>query len=97
VDREGADGGRKIAAIGVRVSRWITMHGISINVHTDLTHYQAIVPCGLHDRHVTSMARELGDEAPTFAAVQATFEKAFRMLVSNPERFRDRVPPKQPS
>jgi lipoate-protein ligase B len=88
------DGGRKIAAIGVRVSRWITLHGLSFNIAPDLAHYEAIVPCGLHGRGVTSLERELGAAAPRFDAAQAEFERCFRALAANPAPFRDRVPPR---
>jgi len=52
---------RKICAIGVRASRYITMHGFAFNVNTDLSYYQYIHPCGFVDKGVTSMARELGE------------------------------------
>jgi len=51
---------RKICALGVRCSRWVTMHGLAFNVNTDLAYFKNIVPCGIDDKDVTSMQRELG-------------------------------------
>ncbi len=51
---------RKIAALGVKCSRWITMHGFAFNVNTDLSYFKNIIPCGIDDKDVTSMERELG-------------------------------------
>jgi lipoyl(octanoyl) transferase len=51
---------RKICAMGVKCSRWVTMHGIALNVNPDLTYFGNIVPCGIQDKAVTSMEAELG-------------------------------------
>ncbi|WP_349775125.1 lipoyl(octanoyl) transferase LipB [Sphingobacterium faecium] len=51
---------RKICAMGVRASRWVTMHGFAFNVNADLSYFGHIVPCGIDDKDVTSMERELG-------------------------------------
>jgi len=60
IDSELPDKTRKICAIGVRSSRWITMHGFAFNVNTDLSYYNFINPCGFTDKAVTSMEKELG-------------------------------------
>ena len=52
--------GRKIAAIGVHLRQWVSMHGVALNVSTDLAQYAAIVPCGITDAEVTSVAAEMG-------------------------------------
>lgn len=54
------DRARKICAMGVRASRWVTMHGFAFNVNADLDYFSNIVPCGIDDKDVTSMQRELG-------------------------------------
>lgn len=56
-DKEGA---RKICALGVRSSRWVTMHGFALNVNANLDYFSNIVPCGIEDKSVTSMDKELG-------------------------------------
>jgi lipoyl(octanoyl) transferase len=54
------DRARKICAMGVKCSRWVTMHGIGFNINSDLTYFNHIVPCGIDDKAVTSMQKELG-------------------------------------
>ncbi len=51
---------RKIAAIGIKVSRWITMHGFAFNINTDLSLFSGIIPCGISDKEVTSLQKETG-------------------------------------
>lgn len=53
---------RKICAIGVRCSRWVTMHGIGFNINSDLSYFGKIIPCGIQDKAVTSLQKELGKE-----------------------------------
>ena len=69
----------KIAAIGVRVKRWVTLHGVSLNVEPDLSHYTGIIPCGVRDHGVTSLA-DLGrvvSTAEVDMALRETFEGVF--------------------
>ena len=62
IDGNDPDRARKICAFGIRASRWVTMHGLALNVNTDLRYFDKIVPCGIRDKGVTSMARELGGD-----------------------------------
>jgi len=57
-------GNNKIAAIGVKVSRWITMHGFALNVNTDLTYFDRIIPCGIFHKGVTSLEQIVGETIP---------------------------------
>lgn len=62
LDWEDPKKARKIAALGVKCSRWLTMHGFAFNVNTDLNYFNYIVPCGITDKSVTSLSKELGHE-----------------------------------
>lgn len=71
---------RKICAIGVRCSRWITMHGFAFNVNTDLSYFNNIIPCGIVNKQVTSMQKELGhslDMQEVKDKVKSNFERVF--------------------
>ncbi|WP_205512739.1 lipoyl(octanoyl) transferase LipB [Longitalea arenae] len=71
---------RKICAMGIRCSRWITMHGFAFNVNTDLSYFNYIIPCGIQNKQVTSMQKELGrklDMREVKERVKANFEKVF--------------------
>jgi len=73
---------RKICAIGVRCSRWITMHGFAFNINTDLAYFNNIIPCGIQNKQVTSIARELGREISMTEAkekLKRNFEKVFKV------------------
>lgn len=65
---------RKICALGVKCSRWVTMHGIGFNINSDLTYFNHIVPCGIEDKGVTSMQQELG-KAVDFDEVSAILKE----------------------
>ncbi len=88
IDWENPTQARKICAFGVRCSRWVTMHGFALNVNTDLSYFGKIVPCGITDKQVTSMARELGrqvDAEPVKEKLKYHLADLFGMeLIANP-------------
>ena len=68
---------KKIAALGVRISRWVTMHGFSLNINPDLNFYKNIIPCGIKEYGVTSMAKIMGNEVPAMDEIKAKMTKHF--------------------
>lgn len=81
----GGEGGAdaKVCAMGVRVRRWVTMHGLAINVDPDMSHFGLIVPCGLAGRPVTSMKENVGDQCPSLDAVaDVLYEELTTALLS---------------
>lgn len=62
LDYDNDERARKICAMGVKSSRWVTMHGFAFNVNTDLSYFEYIIPCGIDDKAVTSLQKELGRE-----------------------------------
>ncbi len=91
VPADGEGPSRKIAAIGVRVQRWVTSHGFALNVDVDLEAFRLIVPCGLHGEAVTSIAREKG-QVPPIEEVQTLLEQSFEEVFQTRLRPGDTVP-----
>jgi len=75
---------RKICAMGIRCSRWITMHGFALNVNTDLSYFNNIIPCGIINKQVTSVEREVGhkvDYAEVKGKLAKNFERVFNVEI----------------
>jgi len=81
--REGLNGAwigdRKLGSVGVRISRWVTMHGVALNVSTDLSYFRHIVPCGIANCEMTSLSRELGHPV-ALPAIEDAFAKHFARI-----------------
>jgi len=76
---------RKICALGVKTSRWVTLHGLALNVNTDLSFFEHIVPCGIAQKAVTSLRAELGhrvEEQQVAASLQQHFVSLMGMMVA---------------
>lgn len=75
---------RKICAMGIKCSRWITMHGFALNINTELSYFEGIVPCGIQNKAVTSLEKELGYQVPMDEVkrnVKNNFQKVFNCLL----------------
>ena len=73
----GKPNARKICALGVKTSRWVSMHGFAFNINTDLSYFENIIPCGINDKQVTSIQKEVGEKI--------NIEKVKNQLKSNIE------------
>lgn len=75
---------RKICAMGIKCSRWITMHGFALNVNTDLSYFNNIIPCGIVNKQVTSLEKELGSKVPMEEVkekLRKNFEQVFECVL----------------
>ncbi len=86
IDTESEIKARKICALGVKMSRWVSLHGLAFNVNVDLSYFKHIVPCGIDDKQVTSLEKELGN-TQNMQAVKSVLKNnivsLFRMIVKN--------------
>jgi lipoyl(octanoyl) transferase len=82
---DNGESARKICALGVKTSRWVTMHGFALNVNTDLNYFSHIVPCGINDKEVTSLQKELGNEVDLKVVEEILKDKIAGMFGMNLE------------
>jgi lipoyl(octanoyl) transferase len=78
--------------MGVRCSRWITMHGFALNVNTDLSYFNHIIPCGIQNKKVTSIKEELGREVNVEEVkerIKKNFEKVFNVQIVTAEQYQN--------
>ena len=76
----------KIAALGVRLSRWVSMHGFAINIHTDLSHYRGMIPCGISDFGLTSIAKLKGEDYSLIYIADLMIKNIQKMLIFDIEK-----------
>ncbi len=86
----GASESAKVCAIGVRVRRWVSLHGLALNISTNLDHFGLIVPCGLAGRRVTSLQRELGERCPSMARAREMVALSLCAHIDEARRTADR-------
>ncbi len=92
---------RKICAIGIKVSRWVTMHGFAFNVTTDLSYFSGIIPCGIKNKFVTSLQKELGKEVDIDEVKEKildSFKEVFdydKYVQANESEFQDLIVEKE--
>jgi len=82
---------RKVGAVGVRISRWVTMHGLAFNANSDLSAFDLIVPCGIRDKAVTSISAELGRTIAVADAIEP-LARHFAKLYDADIEWRDALP-----
>jgi len=82
-------GDEKIGAQGVRISRWVTMHGVSLNVNTDLSYFESIVPCGIVNCEITSMKQLLGNPQDMDLVKKRTVNAFNKIIVSSENKMED--------
>lgn len=78
----------KVCAMGVRIRKWVSLHGLALNVTTNLDHFGLIVPCGLTGRPVTSLRKLLGDSCPTMDEAKAVVAASLNELLEQRSALR---------
>lgn len=82
---------RKICAMGVKTSRWVTMHGIALNINTNLDYFKYIIPCGIKDKQVTSLEKELGYSLDIDKVKEELLEETFKIFNMKPAPYSEPV------
>ena len=84
----GKPNARKICALGVKTSRWVSMHGFAFNINTDLSYFENIIPCGINDKQVTSLEKELGEKInleKVKGQLKSNIELVFQLKLVSPK------------